>query len=116
MKKRSYLVVWWMARAPHAAQFDDRVSAEEAASVRNALMITLSDRDAQVDSVRDWNRRTGRGNRCLRNGGTSSAKSAWPGPLEVPGALPLEHVTKPFSAFHRRTLFYRARMRRMGLR
>lgn len=58
MKNSSYLVVWWMAQAPHAALFDDRVSAEAAASVRNALMITLSGRDAQVDSVLDWYRRT----------------------------------------------------------
>lgn len=61
MKKSSYLVVWWMGQAPHAALFDDQVSAEAAASVRNALMITLSGHDAQVDSVLDWYRRTDAG-------------------------------------------------------
>lgn len=58
MKTCSYLVVWWMNQTPHAALFEDRISAEAAASVRNALMITLSGRDAQVDSVLDWYRRT----------------------------------------------------------
>lgn len=61
MKRNSYLVVWWMAQAPHAALFDSRIAAEAAASVRNALMVTLSGEDAQVDSVLDWYRRTDQG-------------------------------------------------------
>jgi hypothetical protein len=61
MRKSSYLVVWWMAQAPHAALFEDRVAAEAAASVRNALMVTLSGQDAKVESVLDWYRRTDSG-------------------------------------------------------
>jgi hypothetical protein len=58
MRKSSYLVIWWMAQAPHAALFEDRVAAEAAASVRNALMVTVSGQDAKVESVLDWYRRT----------------------------------------------------------
>jgi hypothetical protein len=61
MKKISYLVVWWMNQAPHAALFEDRIAAEAAASVRNALMVTLTGRDAKVESVLDWYRRTDAG-------------------------------------------------------
>jgi len=57
MTKNSYLVVWWMSQAPHAALFENRVAAEAAASVRNALMIALSGDDAHVDSILDWYRR-----------------------------------------------------------
>jgi hypothetical protein len=58
LRKTRYLVIWWMAQAPHAALFEDRIAAEAAASVRNALMVTVSGRDARVDSVLDWYRRT----------------------------------------------------------
>jgi len=57
MRKSAYLVVWWMSQVPYAAVFENRVSAEAAASVRNALMITLSGGDAKIDSVLDWYRR-----------------------------------------------------------
>src|SRR5437870_12099021 len=57
MRKDAYLVVWWMSQVPYAAVFENRVAAEAAASVRNALMVTLSGSDAKVDSVLDWYRR-----------------------------------------------------------
>jgi len=57
MRRNAYLVVWWMSQVPYAAVFENRVAAEAAASVRNALMITLSGGDAKVDSVLDWYRR-----------------------------------------------------------
>jgi len=57
MRKNAYLVVWWMSQVPYAAVFDNRVAAEAAASVRNALMVTLSGGDAKIDSVLDWYRR-----------------------------------------------------------
>lgn len=59
--KRAYLVVWWMSQVPQAALFEDRIAAEAAASVRNALLITISGADANVDSVLDWYRRTDAG-------------------------------------------------------
>ena len=57
MKGTAYLVVWWMSQVPYAAVFDNQVAAEAAASVRNALMVTVSGKDAQIDSVHDWYRR-----------------------------------------------------------
>jgi hypothetical protein len=57
MSRSAYLVVWWMSQAPYAAVFENRVAAEAAASVRNALMVTLSGSDAKIDSVLDWYRR-----------------------------------------------------------
>src|SRR5438094_2531604 len=57
MRKTAYLVVWWMSQVPYAAVFDNQVAAEAAASVRNALMVTVSGKDAQIDSVHDWYRR-----------------------------------------------------------
>jgi hypothetical protein len=57
MNKSAYLVVWWMSQVPYAAVFENRIAAEAAASVRNALMVTLSGTDAKIDSVLDWYRR-----------------------------------------------------------
>ncbi|TMA01211.1 MAG: hypothetical protein E6J99_03130 [Methanobacteriota archaeon] len=57
MKGTAYLVVWWMSQVPYAAVFDNQVAAEAAASVRNALMVTVSGRDARIDAVQDWYRR-----------------------------------------------------------
>jgi len=59
MKK--YLVLWWMAQTPYAAIFENQVGAEAAASVRNALMVSLSGKDVRVDSVQDFYRRDGTG-------------------------------------------------------
>jgi hypothetical protein len=57
MNRGAYLVVWWMSQVPYAAVFENRVAAEAAASVRNALMVTISGDDARVDGVQDWYRR-----------------------------------------------------------
>lgn len=56
-----YLVIWWMAQTPYAAVFSHRAAAETAASVRNALMIAVSGREARIDGVFDWYRRDEKG-------------------------------------------------------
>lgn len=56
-----YLVVWWMSQTPYAAVFENIASAEAAASVRNALLISLSGRDIKVDGVSDYYRRDDKG-------------------------------------------------------
>lgn len=59
---RTYLVVWWMQQAPYAARFENRISAEAAAKVRNALMVTV---EGGVASVVDWYRRNDAGEPML---------------------------------------------------
>lgn len=61
MKKTYYLVVWWMSQTPYAAVFENLLSAEASASVRNALLIKISGRDVRVDEVFDWYRRDAEG-------------------------------------------------------
>jgi len=56
-----YLVVWWVSQAPHAAVFDHQEAARAAASVRNALMVTISGSGVGVDEVVDWYRRNEEG-------------------------------------------------------
>ena len=56
-KKTYYLVLWWMSQTPYAAVFENELSAEAAANVRNALMVTISGRDVKIDRVLDWYRR-----------------------------------------------------------
>ncbi len=56
-----YLVVWWMAQTPYAAVFEHRAAAETAASVRNALMVTIAGHDAHIERVLDWYRRDEKG-------------------------------------------------------
>jgi hypothetical protein len=56
-RKKYYLVLWWMSQTPYAAIFENEVAAEAAANVRNALMVTISGRDAKVDTILDWYRR-----------------------------------------------------------
>src|SRR2546430_3964261 len=46
-----------MSQTPYAAIFENQVAAEAAANVRNALMVTISGRDAKVDTILDWYRR-----------------------------------------------------------
>ncbi len=57
VRKTQYLVLWWMAQTPYAAVFENRVAAEAAARVRNALVVTISGRDLRIDRVSDWYRR-----------------------------------------------------------
>lgn len=56
-RKTYYLVLWWMSQTPYAAVFENQVAAEAAASVRNALLVSVSGRDLRVDQVQDWYRR-----------------------------------------------------------
>ncbi|MGQ0797557.1 MAG: hypothetical protein ACT4OI_06835 [Methanobacteriota archaeon] len=60
-KKTYYLVLWWMSQTPYAAVFENQVAAEAAASVRNAIMVTVTGKDVQVDQVHDWYRRDDEG-------------------------------------------------------
>ncbi len=60
-RTKQYLVVWWMAQTPYAAVFRHRAAAETAASVRNALMIAVSGKDARIEGVLDWYRRDEKG-------------------------------------------------------
>src|SRR5436309_1107332 len=42
MKESCYLVVWWVCQTPQIALFDHLEAAKAAASVRNALMVTVT--------------------------------------------------------------------------
>lgn len=53
----TYLVIWWMSKTPYAAVFTNRIAAEAAANVRNALLVTFSDGPRKVEEVVDWYRR-----------------------------------------------------------
>ncbi len=61
MRESCYLVVWWVAQAPQVALFDQLEAAKAAASVRNALMVTVSGSSVGVDEVVDWYRRNEEG-------------------------------------------------------
>lgn len=61
-RKTWYLILWWMSQTPHAAVFENLVAAEAAARVRNALVVTISGRDVNIDEVLDWYRRDESGN------------------------------------------------------
>lgn len=56
-----FLVIWWMSKSPYAAVFANRVAAEAAANVRNALLITIKGKNPEVEQVVDWYRRDERG-------------------------------------------------------
>ena len=56
-----HLVVWWVSQTPHCALFDNQEAARAAASVRNALMVTISGSGVGVDEVVDWYRRNEQG-------------------------------------------------------
>ena len=56
-RETRYVVVWWMSQTPYAAVFGNRIAAEAAARVRNALLITISGRGVEVDGVDDYYRR-----------------------------------------------------------
>src|SRR2546425_13352528 len=55
--KTRFLVVWWMSKNPYAAVFENRVAAEAAANVRNAILVTFKGANAEVETVVDWYRR-----------------------------------------------------------
>jgi hypothetical protein len=55
--KGLFLVVWWMSKNPYAAVFENRIAAEAAANVRNAILVTFKGNNAKVEAVVDWYRR-----------------------------------------------------------
>ena len=46
-----------MSKTPYAAVFENRVAAEAAANVRNALLVTIKGERTKVEEVLDWYRR-----------------------------------------------------------
>jgi hypothetical protein len=50
-----------MSKNPYAAVFTNRVAAEAAANVRNALLVAIKGQDADVEEVLDWYRRDEKG-------------------------------------------------------
>jgi len=61
-KQTFYLVVWWMSQSPYAAIFENRIAAEAAANVRNAILITVRGGDTEIPEIVDWYRRDPEGN------------------------------------------------------
>src|SRR5437870_12792812 len=52
-----FLVIWWMSKNPYAAVFENRIAAEAAANVRNAILVTFQGKGTEVQDVVDWFRR-----------------------------------------------------------
>lgn len=50
-----------MSKNPYAAVFENRIAAEAAANVRNAILVTFEGRGAKVATVVDWFRRDDEG-------------------------------------------------------
>ena len=59
--KTTFLVIWWMSKTPYAAVFTNRVAAEAAANVRNAILVTIKGPRSTVEEVVDWYRRNEEG-------------------------------------------------------
>jgi len=57
--KTRYLILWWMSQTPYAAVLENRVAAEAAADVRNAIMVVIT--GGKVTEVLDWYRRNDEG-------------------------------------------------------
>src|SRR2546425_8159669 len=55
--KPMFLVIWWMSKNPYAAVFENRIAAEAAANVRNAILVTFKGNRTDVEAVVDWFRR-----------------------------------------------------------
>lgn len=55
--KTFYLVIWWMSQNPYAAIFVNRIAAEAAANVRNALLLTVRGERNAIEDIVDWYRR-----------------------------------------------------------
>src|SRR3970040_1983017 len=81
-KRTHFLVVWWMSKSPYAAVFDNRLAAEAAANVRNALIITISGRETNFEDVEDWFRRDEAGH---------PMPAEWRGPAGRKGAARRSH-------------------------
>src|SRR2546430_14336055 len=59
--KPMFLVIWWMSKNPYAAVFENRIAAEAAANVRNAILVTFKGNGSDVEAVVDWFRRVEEG-------------------------------------------------------
>ncbi len=59
--KTMFLVIWWMSKNPYAAVFENRIAAEAAANVRNAILVTFQGNGTEVEAVVDWFRRDAEG-------------------------------------------------------
>src|SRR2546421_12034014 len=59
--KPMFLVIWWMSKNPYAAVFENRIAAEAAANVRNAILVTFKGNGSDVEAVGDWFRRAEEG-------------------------------------------------------
>ena|ERR1700704_847579 len=57
LSNTTYLVIWWMSKSPYAAVFTNRVAAEAAANVRNAILVAIKGPATKVEEVVDWYRR-----------------------------------------------------------
>ena len=57
----TFLVIWWMSKTPYAAVFTNRLAAEAAANVRNAVLVTIKGVQSKVEEVVDWYRRNEEG-------------------------------------------------------
>lgn len=55
--EKRFLVIWWMSKTPYAAVFANRIAAEAAANVRNAILVTIQGAHPSVEEVVDWYRR-----------------------------------------------------------
>ena len=55
--KTMFLVIWWMSKNPYAAVFENRIAAEAAANVRNAILVAFRGNGTEVEAVVDWFRR-----------------------------------------------------------
>src|SRR2546426_3195285 len=49
--KPMFLVIWWMSKNPYAAVFENRIAAEAAANVRNAILVTFKGNGSDVEAV-----------------------------------------------------------------
>src|SRR5437762_12152315 len=96
-----FLVIWWMSKNPYAAVFSNRVAAEAAANVRNAILVTMKGPRTMVEGVVDWYRRDEEGRpmpaewRALMGQG-HLPWGAW-APAEGEG-VPTGHVVPPAPA------------------
>ena len=51
-----------MSQNPYAAIFENRIAAEAAANVRNAILITVCGDETEIPEIVDWYRRDPEGN------------------------------------------------------
>src|SRR5207237_765309 len=108
-RKTYYLVLWWMSQTPYAAIFENQVAAEAAANVRNALLVTISGRDAKVDQILDWYRRDESGRPMPAEWRDLGGQIGGPGPANITetdrSSLP-DGPGEPKTGFREKFLFY----------